>query len=110
MATYIFKGGRFVDKKTGEPMQLPERGEICMPYVAGDIPEYASPVTGKMITSRSHRREDLKRTGCFEVDPPKKKRGIGNPRIAAKYGLPLDEEAFHRPKPKRLDPLADLKK
>lgn len=109
MARYVWKGDKFVDRKTGEPMPVPERGEICRPYVCGDIAEYASPVTGQMITSRSQRREDLKRNDCYEIDPPKRKRGIGNPRFAAKHGLPLDEEAFHRPKPKRIDPLADLK-
>lgn len=38
-----------------------------------DIPEYLSPVTGKLIGSRSERREDLKRTGCREVDPSEHK-------------------------------------
>ena len=110
MATYVLRDGRFVDKRTGEPMELPERGEICRPYVCSDIPEYASPVDGRMITSRSHRREDLIRNDCYEIDPPKKKRGIGNARFAAKDGLPVCEEAANRPRAKRIDPLADLKR
>jgi hypothetical protein len=31
-----------------------------------DIPAYQSPASGKWITSRAERREDLKRTGCRE--------------------------------------------
>lgn len=31
-----------------------------------DIPAYVSPVTGKLINSRTDRREDLKRAGCRE--------------------------------------------
>lgn len=40
--------------------------------VAGDIAPYTSPVDGRVINSRSARREDLLRSGCVEYDP-----GIG---------------------------------
>ena len=43
------------------------------------------------ITSRTHRREDLKRNDCVEVDPPKKPRGFKNERYAKKHNLPLME-------------------
>lgn len=50
--------------------RTPERsGRI---QIIKDIPEYVSPVNGKVIGSRSERREDLKRTGCREADPSEK--------------------------------------
>jgi len=39
------------------------------PMVHVDIPAYQSPASGKWITSRSERREDLKRTNCIEYEP-----------------------------------------
>ncbi len=47
----------------------PERSSLASPQVMRDIPEYRSPLGTGLITSRSHRREDLKRGGCREVDP-----------------------------------------
>jgi len=64
--------------------------QIKCPQVMRDIPEYASPIDGKIITSRSHRRYDLESNGCREVDPPKRPRGLKNERFAAKRGLKLD--------------------
>lgn len=74
MARYVWRDGGFVDRSTGQPMPVPDRGgEICAPLIQSDIPEYRSPIDGRPITSRSERREDLKRNGCIEIDPPKKK-------------------------------------
>lgn len=81
--SYIFR-----DRKTGAPMEVKDPNAICAPMVMSDIPEYRSPIDGKMITSRSERREDLARNGCVEVDPPKK-RGFKNSRFAKKHHLPL---------------------
>lgn len=39
---------------------------LSAPMGIVDIPAYESPATGKMITSRAERREDLKRSGCRE--------------------------------------------
>lgn len=39
------------------------------PSVRPDIPTYISPVTGRPVTSRAQRQEDLKRTGSLEWDP-----------------------------------------
>ncbi|MGL4558734.1 MAG: hypothetical protein ACRCV5_14620 [Afipia sp.] len=110
MTRYVWKGDGFYDRKTGERMQVKDENAICKPYVVSDIPEYRSPIDGRPITSRSHRREDLKRNDCYEMDPPKRKRGLGNPRFAAKHGLPVCEEAASRPRKTRIDPLADLKR
>lgn len=73
MSRYVWRDNGFYDRATGEPMELPERSGICMPQVMSDIPEYRSPIDGRMIGSRSERREDLKRNGCVEAEPPKHK-------------------------------------
>jgi len=93
MTRYIWKPGEgFRHHSTGEPMDIPERDGVCAPMVQSDIPEYMSPVGSGLITSRSARREDLKRHDCVEA-PPRKNRGYKNPRFAKKHGLPLKEES-----------------
>ena len=42
-------------------------GEVCAPMVMGDLPDHEGP-SGKMITSRSHYREELKRTNTVPYD------------------------------------------
>lgn len=93
MTRYVWRDGDWYDRD-GFPLlnQAERSGPICAPMVMRDIPEYASPVTGQPITSRSHRREDLKRHDCIEVDPPRKPRGFKNARFAKKRGLPLNPE------------------
>jgi hypothetical protein len=71
MARYFWKDGQFVDRD-GIPMEKPFAGQIVMPTVLSDIPEYRSPIDGRPITSRSARREDLKRNGCVEYEPSMK--------------------------------------
>jgi hypothetical protein len=70
---FVLRNGQLVDKHTGEPMFIPERNEICMPRIHSDVPEYESPASGKMITSRSQQRDDLKRHDCVLSDKPKQK-------------------------------------
>ncbi len=79
MTTYVWRDGRFVDKASGEDMYIPERDGVQLPQFMPDTPEYLSPVTGLPITSRSHRREDLRRHDCVEA-PPRKKREYQNQR------------------------------
>lgn len=89
---YVWRDGCFRDPHTNEPMPIPEREGVCSPIVQSDIPDYRSPIDGKLIGSRSARRDDLKRNDCVEVDPrPKERRGYRNPRFAIKRGLPLQE-------------------
>lgn len=82
MARYVEKDGNFYDRHTGEPMVSPDWGSepIAMPTVLADIPTYNSPIDGRPITSRSHRREDLRRNGCVEYDPSMKPK---NPKFEA---------------------------
>lgn len=91
MTRYIWRGGQFVHPRTDEPMPMPERDEVCLPQLMRDIHEYMSPVGSGLITSRSQRREDLKRHDCVEA-PPRKHRGYKNPAFAKKHGLPLNED------------------
>jgi hypothetical protein len=70
---YVWRGGRFVDPRTNEPMHIPEGRGVASPHLMRDIPEYRSPIDGKLITSRSQRREDLRASNSIEGEPPKHK-------------------------------------
>lgn len=90
MPTYkVIDGVGLVDKQTGERAALSQFWQPVAPYVVSDIPDYASPITGEIISGRAARREDLKKHNCIEVDPPKRPRGYKNPSFAKKRGLPL---------------------
>lgn len=94
MGVYIWKDGGFYEKLTGKRMILPTREALAMPSVLSDIPEYRSPIDGKLITSRSHRREDLARNNCVEWEPslsPTKGK-FRNKRFCEKHGLQVSEE------------------
>ena len=93
MTTYTWRNGCWRDRRTGTPMALPQRDAVCAPRVQRDIAEYRSPIDGRPITTRSERREDLKRNGCVEVDPPKRPRGYRNANFAVKRGLRVREDA-----------------
>jgi hypothetical protein len=94
MARYFWRNGEFVDRE-GREMPIPDRGgRLCAPSVVSDITDYASPIDGRMITTRSQRRDDLRRNGCVEYEPslsPTKGK-IKNARFAKKYGLQVSEE------------------
>jgi hypothetical protein len=93
MARYFWRDGKFVDRD-GVEMEMPFEGQICAPAVMSDIPEYPSPIDDRMITSRSHRREDLKRNNCFEYEPSMSptKGKFRNPAFCKKHGLQISEE------------------
>lgn len=57
--------------------------ELPCPQVLGDIPEYISPLGTGLVTSRSQRREEMKRHGCREVDPSEFKPKYINPKNKA---------------------------
>ena len=86
MARYVY------DRKTGEIVQVFDgpRAKPVAPSIMRDIPEYKSPVGTGLITSRSHRREDLKRANAREVDPSEFKPKYRNPSFATKRGLALE--------------------
>ncbi len=86
MTRYVFRGGQFVDPSTNEPMPLPDGDGVVMPMIASDIEPYKSPIDGRVIGSRSERRDDLARNNCVPYEPmgnaPK---GLTNPKFAAKH-------------------------
>ena len=90
---YVFRAGAWRDPRTGAPMDLPAGDEACAPVVQSDIAEYRSPIDGRPITSRAQRREDLRRNGCVEADPPKERRGYRNRRFTEKRNLLLHATA-----------------
>ena len=47
----------------------PATKQLSAPMIQVDFPAYVSPASGKYITSRAERREDLKATGCVDYEP-----------------------------------------
>lgn len=93
MASYrVDESGNLIDKETGVKY-VPESGRICAPRVVADVPDYISPVTGKLVSGIVQRREDLKRAGCVdgrELGPRfGKTHGVKSPALAKRLGLPL---------------------
>lgn len=66
MTRYVWREDGFYDRATGERMEAPER--VCRPMVVKDV-VYKSPLSGREVTSRSERREEMKRHNVREVDP-----------------------------------------
>ncbi len=91
---YVIRDGELYSKTgNGAPIDIPERETLCTPMIMRDTPEYASPIDGRMITSRSHRREDLLRNNCIEMDPPRRgTRVLKNKKYCAKHKLPYQDE------------------
>lgn len=96
MPRYVRRDGRFVNAQTGEPMLSDEErnGPVSCPTVISDIPDYRSPIDGRLITSRSERRDDLKRNNCVEYEPSMSptKGKFRNPEFCKKRGLKVSEE------------------
>jgi hypothetical protein len=70
---YVYRGGQFINKETGKPMEVPKR-VIAAPMIASDLPAYMSPMGSGMIEGRAARREDMKRHNVREVAPDEWKR------------------------------------
>ena len=66
MTRYVWRDDGFYERTTGERMEAPER--IARPFVVKDV-NYKSPLSGREITSRSERREEMKRHNVREVEP-----------------------------------------
>ncbi len=84
---------RFEDRD-GNPMPIPERDGICLPLIRSDIQPYACPITGKMITSMSEHRENLKKHGMRVMEPSESptQGKIRNAAFARKRGLTVSDE------------------
>jgi len=94
MTRYVFRDGTFRDPETGSPMPIPQRAGLCVPFVVSDIPDYTSPIDGRVISGRVQRREDLKRNNAVEWEPSMSptKGKIRNKEFAAKHGLEVSKE------------------
>jgi len=92
MSRYVWRGG-WVDKDTGAPMAV-KAGPLAIPQIRPVMPEYHSPVTGKLISTRYERSEDLKRHDCvpYEESLSPTKGRFKNARFCKKHGFKLSEE------------------
>lgn len=94
---YVWRDGGFKSLATGEPLLTEEEkiGPISLPMVSPTMPEYASPIDGRIISTRHERREDMKRNNCVEagdagVSPTGGK--FKNKAFCAKRGFQVSEE------------------
>ncbi len=78
-------------------MELPEGDGVAMPMIQSDTPGYMSVASGKYIEGRTARREDLKRTGCREVDPSEGPKTCRTEKWARKLKMDHDPDGG-RPK------------
>jgi hypothetical protein len=85
LTTYVWEDGKLIDKRDASPRPT-KHADMGVPYIIGDLPGYASPVGTGWIEGRAARREDLKRTGCREVDPSEYKPQYHNKTFAKKWG------------------------
>lgn len=89
MTSYIVRNGvREIDPRPYDP-----KAPVNTPYVIGDIPDYVSPASGKLVSGRVQRRDDLARTGCVPYErTATSPKGYRNKSFALKRGLPLTED------------------
>jgi hypothetical protein len=57
---------RWIYPESGEPFEVTAdyAPEPLTPFIIGEIPAYQSPIDGRVIESRTQRREDMKRNQC----------------------------------------------
>lgn len=78
------------DEKLKKLVEQAERRPSEHHFVWADLPAYQSPVTLGMVEGRYQRREDLKRSGCREVDPSEIK--YADQRLADIRNAPIFED------------------
>lgn len=93
---YKWRAGQWIGAD-GMPLlnQSDRAAPIGSPQVMRQMPEYQSIASGKLISDRAVRREDMKRAGAVEMDPPKEPLPYTNARFAKKHNLPLHESVKH---------------
>lgn len=94
MTRYLWTDRGFVDGE-GRPLVDPNASYAPVtPMIIRDIPDYRSPIDGRLISGRTQRREDLIRNDCVEWDPSMSPTGrkFKNKRFAAKHGVEVSEE------------------
>jgi hypothetical protein len=90
-----FRPGKLYDKATGERMAVPRRRSLARPMLWSDMMEFESPMEeGKLITSRSHRREDMKKHDMVPWEPiDNRPRGYADRAFCKANNLPHSEAA-----------------
>lgn len=88
MAKFVYDAERgvMVNKDTGEPMVSGDWQPV-VPKVFGDLPGYASPITGEWIEGRRARKYDMEKHGCVDANDFSKPKTLKNERFARKHGL-----------------------
>lgn len=89
MATYVLKDGVLVNKRTGEPMELPSDWVPAAPSSIPDMEPFLSPVTGEVIGGRAQRRDDMKRHDCYDGRDIPRRQFVYSEKYARMTGLPL---------------------
>ena len=86
---------------------------ICAPAVQVDIPAYQSPTSGKWITSRSQRREDMRAANCVDYEPSliqenERKQALDDATLARKIDEHVEETIYNMPTIKREKLVSEL--
>lgn len=84
MSKYVWLDGDWVEYDPHAP-----RPASVFPMIQRDTAPYISPITRREVDGRAARREDLKISGCREVDPSELKPVYRNQAFAKKHGLNL---------------------
>jgi hypothetical protein len=86
MSRYVLRGelGWF-NKHTGDKIDMPLGDFVSAPAVLSDV-NYKSPLSGKEVTSRSQRREEMKVHGVREMDPSEHKPTYRKKKNAVRMG------------------------
>jgi hypothetical protein len=92
MTTYVYRNGEWVDKET---LVFTVNKASAKFTVIKDTPEYVSPMSGKLVSSRRERREEMKVYNVREVETSECKLGYKNKRFMAKHGI-TNERASER--------------
>jgi hypothetical protein len=83
MSTYVWRDGKFRDKKTGEPMLKADANWVpkAPRYIIQDMPAHEGP-SGRYISGRAEAREECKRTDTVFRDIKRRPKGYLNPKSA----------------------------
>ena len=69
MTRFVWTGEDWLEYDPREEKLRRAYAKSVFPTVIRDTPAYVSPVSRKVVEGRAARREDLRRSGCREVDP-----------------------------------------
>ena len=99
VAGAMYEGRGLYNKRSGLPIDMPQRDELCAPMVMSDSLDHVAP-DGSLVTSKSHRREVCARNDWYPYERmiprgerQSRPRGLVNERFAKKRGLKTSEAA-----------------